>query len=852
MSNPSGLILVAAASAGIAVILLFICCLLAVKYIKRIKEEGRLRRRAAIFERNPAPVFEVDKRGKILYYNGSAGLIFGDSLEGKNIEQLIPSCNAVFFEEGESSIFLYGTDITGRKEIEKQLRTLSIAVEQSANTILITDTEGRITFANKAFERTTGYTVEEAVGEKPSILKSGAQRREVYDGLWSTISSGGVWHGEFLNKRKDGTTYWEEAVITPIKDEKNELIAYLAVKEDITRRKSAEEEMIRAKQEAETANRLKSEFLANMSHEIRTPMNAIIGFTDLLLDGEEDREKQAQLNIIRKSGKNLLNLINDILDFSRIEAGKVSIERSNLNLHRTLNHIKKMYDVAAQEKGLDFYLSIGKEVPERVSGDELRLNQILLNIVSNGFKFTEKGSVRINCSYKRPHLFVSVTDTGIGIPEEKYETIFSAFEQADSTMERQFGGTGLGLAISRRLAALMNGTITLRSEVGKGSTFIVQIEILPAGEAPAGKKTAPGGPPEREARNLRGGYGKEMVARWVDTIEDEDIQRIIRDGISELPKKLEKLKDAVSREKKQDVRFIAHDIKGFSGNLNMSEIFERVRVINEEIERSEPSFSHIRSVLDELEMIVSSIPKEYMLKPETYKWAKEKMKSEFAILLADDNEMNQRLIRMFLKKIGLDCDTAANGREAIGKLEKRNYDLLLLDMQMPIMDGEETIRYVRESIKMKDLYVIALTAHAMKGDARRYIDLGCNDYLSKPLDRRLLYEKVNKLVLQKRYRETGNGPRAEVSAAGGNFTPEEARMINRVLEDLKANANIFDPVKIAGAARELETITEHPVTKKASKGLMEAAENFDEAAAGEVMRELSMLLPEGGGRENID
>jgi len=859
--------------AGIALLSVILLVWHIISFKKRVLLDKRLRREAEIFDMDPAPVFEVDTAGTIRHYNRAARTIFGEGLKGKDIHRLIPSCRGAFLEElggadtdqieetisgktylftvkrsgaykEETSIFLYGTDITGRKDMEQQLRTLYVAVEQSANTIIITDTDGKITFANKAFERTTGYTVEEAFGKNPRILSSGVQDRWVYDNLWETIASGGVWHGEFLNKRKDGSTYWEEAVITPIKSEEGEIIAYLAVKEDITRRKNAEEELMRAKQEAETANRLKSEFLTNMSHEIRTPMNAIIGFTDLLLDGEEDGGKRANLNIIKKSGQNLLDLINDILDFSRIEAGKVRIERNNFNLHHTLNHIKSMYDLTAEDKGIDFSLTIDPEVPELVSGDELRLNQILLNIVSNSFKFTEKGAVRIECSYRQPKLFIAVADTGIGIADEKFETIFSPFEQADSTMERQFGGTGLGLAISRRLAALMNGTITVESEVERGSTFTVQIEVLPVNGTPAGGSVE-SGEPRRE-------LGEAMVSRWLQNIEDDEIRRFVLDGLSELPGKLAKLKDAVSRERKQDIRFIAHDVKGFAGNLRMQEVFEGARNINDEADRSEPSFERIRSILSDLETIVDSIPNEYMRKAEVQKWTKETLHSGFTILLAEDNGVNRRLIETFLRNIGLDCDTAENGREAIEMLEDGDYDLLLLDMQMPVMDGEETIGYIRNSKKLKNLYVIALTAHAMKGDAQKYIDLGCDDYLSKPLDRQLLYEKVNKQVLRKEFPGRGHEKQTEETSEIREFNSEEARIVNSVVEELKSSAKIFNPEKISRAARELKTITDHPVAEAASRRLLAAAENYDDETVSDVVRNLKVLTPRGEGKENVD
>ncbi|MEW5814701.1 MAG: PAS domain S-box protein, partial [Spirochaetota bacterium] len=279
------------------------------------------------------------------------------------------------------ALWLLAASRVRRLIAEERLNRLSIAVEQSAHVIIITDLKGNIVFANKAIEKATGYSQEEIIGKNTRLFKSGYHTQADYKVLWETLKSGNVWHGQFLNKRKDGSTFWEEAVITPIKNSKGEIINYIAVKEDITRRKEAEEELKQAKEEAEAANRLKSEFLANMSHEIRTPMNAILGFTEILIDEEYDPTKLEKLEVIKNSGINLLNLINDILDFSKIEAGKIELEKANFGFKRLIEHIKSIFINVAEEKDLDFKVVIHPSVPAVVVGDEHRINQIILNIL---------------------------------------------------------------------------------------------------------------------------------------------------------------------------------------------------------------------------------------------------------------------------------------------------------------------------------------------------------------------------------------------------------------------------------------------------------------------------------------
>ena len=381
----------------------------------------------------------------------------------------------------------------------------------------------------------------------------------------------------------------------------------------------------KAKEKAEIANKAKSEFLANMSHEIRTPMNAIIGFAELLHSAEDDSEKKNSLEIIKTSGKSLMSLINDILDFSKIEVGKVDIDKNNFNLETMFDHLYSMYKKRAKDKGLEF--SFVNSMSVSVLGDEYRIIQILTNIIGNALKFTKEGIITVDCKYNNGIAVIKVIDTGIGIPADKLEAIFSTFIQADSSTERKYGGTGLGLAISRRLAELMGGSLIVTSTEGAGSIFTLELPLPEGVDKPEGSK------------------------------------------------------------------MLNPDISNF----------ETAEVGNSTVDKTG---------------------------------------SGFKILVAEDNKMNQTLIKAMLQKLGYGCDLAENGKIALDKLNAQHYDLLLLDIQMPVMDGLETLKYIREDKNLKTLHIIALTANALIGDSDKYIQAGCDDYISKPIDREILKKKI--------------------------------------------------------------------------------------------------------------
>jgi PAS domain S-box-containing protein len=410
------------------------------------------------------PSFQMDKR----YVKKNGQLIWGN---------VTASC---FYDEDNTPIYCLAMieDITQRKQAEEELRKLSLAIEQSPSILVITDIDGKIEYVNPKFTQITGYTVSQAIGKNPRILKSNKQSTEFYKALWDKILSGKEWRGEIQNKKKDGTVYWESVSISSMKDAENNITHFIKVAEDITERKRGEESLKQAKKAAEAANRAKSEFLANMSHEIRTPLNAIIGFSDLLFSMITDKKHKSYLSSIQTAGKTLLTLINDILDLSKIEAGRLEIQSEPINPTLILTELEQIFAAKIAEKRLEFIVEIDKDFPPALVLDETRLRQVLLNLIGNAIKFTEQGYIKLSL-YKRSQendsskvdLIIVVADTGIGIPDDQHETIFEAFQQQEGQSTRKYGGTGLGLAITKRLVCLMNGQISVRSQEKQGSEF---------------------------------------------------------------------------------------------------------------------------------------------------------------------------------------------------------------------------------------------------------------------------------------------------------------------------------------------------------------------------------------------
>lgn len=374
-------------------------------------------------------------------------------------------------------------DITKLREANDKLRKLSQAIEYCPSMILITDRAGHIDYVNPAWEQVTGYRLEEVFGQRSNILKSGVHSEEFYSKLWQEITAGRIWRGELCNRKKNGKLYWESCAIAPFRNETGTITHFVAVKEDITERKQAAEELREAKDAADTANRAKSTFLANMSHEIRTPMNAILGFSQLLLrDSSLSGIQHQQVTTITRSGEHLMQIINDILEMSRIESGRITLNPAPFDFHQLLDDLERMFAQRAQTGSLHFHVERLQKIPRFIIGDETKLRQILINLLGNAFKFTPaNGSVILRTeSESEPdgmvRLRFEVEDTGPGISPEDIPHLFKAFFQTN-TGKRLPGGTGLGLTISREFVHLMGGDLTVSSQLGSGTKFRFDVQV---------------------------------------------------------------------------------------------------------------------------------------------------------------------------------------------------------------------------------------------------------------------------------------------------------------------------------------------------------------------------------------
>ena len=679
-------------------------------------------------------------------------------------------------------------DITERKQVEESLRESENRFRRITTNmidlIVETDAEGTVVYVTPSCLAETGYTAAEVLG-KPVLDfvqpvdfgRAEASLQYVY----RTQNPHGI---EFRCRKADGNDLWLESKVNPLLDENHGIRGALIACRNISRRKQAEADLLKAKAAAEAANRAKSEFLANMSHEIRTPMNGVMGMLELALDSDLTGSQRHYVEMARISADLLLGIINDILDFSKIESGKLELEQSGFDLRETVGDTVKTLAVRAQKKGLELILHVHPDVPTAVVGDPLRLSQVIVNLVGNAIKFTEHGEIVVEitsepCDDEQVGLHFCVADTGCGIPPDKQRLIFDAFSQADSSTSRQFGGTGLGLAICTRLVGLMGGAIGVASEVGRGSRFhftarfgrqlqtIIEEEAEPIAlegllalvvddnttnlavleellsnwrMRPKGANGGREALAEMEAAAAQGApYRLVLLDSQMPNLEGLEVAREIRQR-HDLPEVI--------------LMLLSSDDKP-GDTARCQEL--GISCLRKPIKQSE--------LLDAILTVLHQAPRKtkYLNAPRP---SPASQHGALHILLAEDNEVNQEYAIDLLQRRGHTVVVANNGQEALAEWETGTFDILLMDVQMPLMDGFAATAAIRqrENATGRHTPIIALTAHVMKDDRERCLAAGMDSYVSKPLRPQELFAAIDSLL--------PGGKTASRIAAASRETPE--------------------------------------------------------------------------------
>lgn len=672
-------------------------------------------------------------------------------------------------------------------ELTKSEMRIRSILETVVDGIVTIDEHGIVQTFNKAAARIFGYSSEEVCGHNVRMLMpepyhsnhDGFIRRYLETGVPHVIGIG----REVMGRRKDGSTFPLDLAVDEFSI--GELRHFTGILRDITDRKRVSQELEEAKRAADAANRAKSDFLANMSHEIRTPLNAIIGFSNLALRTEMTPKQYDYLQKIQNQGISLLGIINDILDFSKIEAGKLEMERIDFDLDDVLNTVASIVSHKVHARELEFLLYMPFHIPNKIVGDPLRLTQVLTNLAENAVKFTEQGEVDISVSVleqteAKAKLRFDVRDTGIGMSEEQVSSLFEAFKQADTSTTRKYGGTGLGLSICKRLVEMMDGEISVESRLGEGSTFSFTAWF---------------------GLNIKGERQRRVIQKRLTGLrllvvdERPEARDALTRRVEGLPLTVDStgtVSEALEALRQHDAAD-PYDLVLMEWTSSGTDAGEAIRRI-----KTHATLKNVPAVLvvtafgsDEVQaqareagadgLLTKPISASTLFDAIVGLFAPDASLSEGApssetirtldgstVLLVEDNEINQQIAMELLAHAGVIAEIANNGREAVEKLKHAKgdspYDLVLMDVQMPEMDGYEATRLIREESRFAGLPIIAMTSHAMAEEKRRCLEAGMNDHIAKPIDQETMLATMMKWYKPRTIRPVRFSPVLRVSS----------------------------------------------------------------------------------------
>ncbi|OGB45955.1 MAG: hypothetical protein A3F76_08430 [Burkholderiales bacterium RIFCSPLOWO2_12_FULL_65_40] len=638
------------------------------------------------------------------------------------------------------------------------------AIFDSAGAGMVLMKDRTIVRCNRRMDEMLGYAYGEQIGKPtrmwyPDEASYELVGREGYKAVWR----GDTDVREQLLVRKDGSTFWARMSARAV-DTADHSKGTVSIIEDTTTERAAVQAIRKAQEMAEEAARIKADFLANMSHEIRTPMNAVMGMTHLVLKTELTTRQRQYLTKIQDASKHLLGIINDILDFSKIEAGKMSVEHIDFELDKVLDNVVNLIADRATAKGLELILDVASDVPNHLVGDPLRIGQVLINYANNAVKFTDQGEIalHVRVATDTDHgllLHFSVRDTGPGIDAEHLQHLFQSFQQADSSTTRKFGGTGLGLAIAKRLTELMGGTVGVESQPGKGSAFWFTARL---------------GKGKEEARSLL--PDPDLRGRRVLVVDDNDYAReVVADMLRSMTfvvgmaasgkAAVAEIQRASAIQEPYEIVFLDWQMPGMDGiataheirRLPLAKLPHLIMITahgREELHKPAEQ-AGIEDILTKPlnpsllfdtvmhALATAQLERAVSARPEAPRPSQELTAIRGArILLVEDNALNQEVATAFLHELGLEVDIADNGRIAVDKVKAGRYDAVLMDMQMPVLDGLAATREIRQLPGQDHLPILSMTANALAEDRQRCIEAGMNDHMTKPIDPELLSSKL--------------------------------------------------------------------------------------------------------------